>query len=279
MPFKSLMSVVTGDHDQPVLETATDLAQAWDAHLDIVALAVNRINAGLNYTELSATLLETGLHEARVHASALSEALDARLKTALAARYAVHPLVVPAGGIVSTLAREMRFADLAVLPRPYGPDSPGECIDVTECALFNAEVPTLVLPTGQSGWTPPRRIMLGWNEGQEALRAARAALPILTAADTVFITVIDPPTHGASRSDPGGLLSQMLARHGVRCEVDVIAKSLPRVGDVMLRHLQDRDADMLVMGAYGRSRWAEAMFGGATRQMLEDCPVPILMAR
>jgi nucleotide-binding universal stress UspA family protein len=40
----------------------------------------------------------------------------------------------------------------------------------------------------------------------------------------------------------------------------------------------DTGADLLVMGAYGHSRLREALFGGATREMLETCPVPMLMA-
>jgi nucleotide-binding universal stress UspA family protein len=53
---------------------------------------------------------------------------------------------------------------------------------------------------------------------------------------------------------------------------------MPRIGDVILRHVADRNADLLVMGAYGHSRLREAIFGGATREMLTDCPVPVLMA-
>ena len=48
--------------------------------------------------------------------------------------------------------------------------------------------------------------------------------------------------------------------------------------DVLNRHLMDTGADLLVMGAYGHSRLREALFGGATREMLELCKVPMLMA-
>jgi nucleotide-binding universal stress UspA family protein len=71
----------------------------------------------------------------------------------------------------------------------------------------------------------------------------------------------------------------MLVRHGVHAEVTVLARSLPRVSDVLARHVLDEDADMLVMGAYGHSRFREAILGGATRNMLEQATVPVLMAR
>jgi nucleotide-binding universal stress UspA family protein len=35
--------------------------------------------------------------------------------------------------------------------------------------------------------------------------------------------------------------------------------------------------DLLIMGAYGRSRMREFLFGGVTRYFLEDCPRPALL--
>jgi len=47
---------------------------------------------------------------------------------------------------------------------------------------------------------------------------------------------------------------------------------------VLMRHAADMDADMMVMGAYGHSRFREAIFGGATRSILEDANLPVFMA-
>jgi len=60
--------------------------------------------------------------------------------------------------------------------------------------------------------------------------------------------------------------------------VTVLAKSMPRVSDVLARHLRDVDAELLVMGAYGHSRFREAIIGGATRDLLERAEVPVLLA-
>ncbi|WP_367118802.1 universal stress protein [Mesorhizobium sp.] len=51
------------------------------------------------------------------------------------------------------------------------------------------------------------------------------------------------------------------------------------VVDVLRRHAVDIAADLMVMGAYGHSRLRERIFGGVTISMLEDPPMPILMAR
>jgi hypothetical protein len=61
----------------------------------------------------------------------------------------------------------------------------------------------------------------------------------------------------------------MLSRHGANVEVCLLPQTLPRVSEVIARHVEDIDADLLVMGAYGHSRFREAILGGATRNMLE----------
>ena len=178
------------------------------------------------------------------------------------------------------MAQRARFADLVVLARPYGAGKGADSEAVVEAALFEGRVPVVVLPAKGLPENPvPRRVVLAWNQSAEAMAATRQSLPFLKSADKVDITVIDPPQHGPERSDPGGHLCQMLVRHGVKAEVSVLAKSLPKVSEVIARHVADIDADLLVMGAYGHSRFREAILGGATRAMLEQAQVPVLMAR
>ena len=147
-----------------------------------------------------------------------------------------------------------------------------------EAALFEGRSPVVVLPSNDAPVSHPKQISIAWNESPEALSATRAALPLLQAADMVRVVVVDPPAHGPNRSDPGGMLSQYLARQGVRAEIDVLSKTLPRVSDVLMRHAKDMNIDMIVMGAYGHSRFREAILGGATRHMLENADLPVFMA-
>jgi nucleotide-binding universal stress UspA family protein len=176
------------------------------------------------------------------------------------------------------IAGRARFADLVVLPRPYGAARGLEDEAVIEAALFDAHAPVLVVPDAGAFTGFGTRPILAWNQSAEALAAIRASLSALSNAPSVNIAIIAPPQHGPDRSDPGGMLSQMLGRHGVRAEISVLAKTMPRVSDVLMRHVQDINADMIVMGAYSHSRFREALMGGATRDMLENTTVPILMA-
>jgi len=207
--------------------------------------------------------------------------LEASTRAALektTTRWGVETVISPHGSLGRNVAMRSRFADLVLAASPYGETATDDDATVLEAALLYAGVPALILPKSAKAQVRPGKIVIGWNESPEALNAVKAALPLLRTAMQVRVTVIDPPRHGPDRSDPGGPLSVFLARHGVKAEIDVIGKSLPRVSDVLMRHAADKGADLVVMGAYGKSRFREAILGGATRDMLEQSSVPVFMA-
>ena len=278
MSYKSLLTVLTNQSvATPPLAHAAALADAQDAHIEALCLGIDRAQAGYYYAGANALILQETL--TRAHQEA--EELLALAKTELAktaARWSADDGVAPLADMARHVALHARFADLVILPQPYGEDRGPELEPLVEAALFDADAPVLVVPDDAEPTPKPKQIIVAWNQSREALVAIRAALPFLRGADLVRVLVVDPPQHGPERSDPGGLLSQMLARHGVRCEIDVVSKTLPRISDILNRHVADKDADMIVMGAYGHSRFREAILGGATRNMLELATVPVLMA-
>jgi nucleotide-binding universal stress UspA family protein len=171
-----------------------------------------------------------------------------------------------------------RHADLVILPQPYGADRKAESELALECALFDGHAPVLVLAKGSPLVKKAKTIVIAWNQSAGAMAAVRAALPLLQNAKSVKIAVINPGVHDPERSDPGGMLCQFLSRHGVHADVAVLAKTLPKISEVLNRFITDQNADLLVMGAYGHSRLRESLFGGATRDMLDTNTIPVLMA-
>ena len=281
MAYKSLLMVATSaTRIGTVISGAARIAQAHDAHLDILALGVDRTQIGYSYVGSGAVILQAALDRAEQEAREIEAAARKAVTGEDAAlRWSIEAAVSQLGAMTELVAQRARFADLVVLGRPYGPDLGPEAEAVVEAALFEGHAPVMILPdSGASLTAIPRRVVIAWNQSAEAMATVRLALPILKQADSVNITVIDPPTHGAERSDPGGMLCQMLVRHGVHAEVSVLARTMPRVSDVLARHVRDQNADLLVMGAYGHSRFREAILGGATRNMLEQAEVPVLMA-
>ncbi|WP_397542521.1 universal stress protein [Roseovarius salis] len=278
MPYNCLFSVLT-DEDlvDETLDHAVAMATAHEAHLDVLCLGVDRSQTGYYYAGASAVVLQETITRAQQDAEHIEGKVRARLERENML-WATEKGVSQLADIGRHIAQRARFSDLAILPQPYGEGRGAELEPATEAVLFEGHVPAMVVPSGVEPCPRPKRILIGWNESVEALSAVRAAMPFLQAADEVHVAVIDPPAHGPTRSDPGGQLSQFLSRHGVRVEIDVLSKTMPRVSDVLSRHANDMKCDLMVMGAYGHSRFREAIFGGATRSTLEDATLPVFMA-
>jgi len=278
MGYKSILTVVTNpEFPAAQMDAAIALARREDAHLDVLCLGIDRAQTGYYYAGATAIIHQETFETARAEATDAEAAVRLRLG-AEDIRWAVDTVVAQIGTLTEPVAVLARFADLVVLPKPYGKTSSRDIESVLEAALFDGRAPVLILPETGLPAAPAQRITLAWNQSDEAMHAARAAMPLLKAAAAVDIAVIDPPSHGPERSDPGGLLSQYLSRHGVKAEVSVLAKTLPRVSEVLCRHARDVSADLIVMGGYGHSRFREAILGGATRDMLEMTDVPVFMA-
>ncbi len=278
MAYKSLLTVLTDTKlaEAPIAQ-GISLAVANNGHLDVLSLGVDRSQSGYYYAGANAMVLQETLSRAHEEAEQIEKFAISRLEIS-GVRWGTETGVAQIADLGRHVAQRARFADLVILPKPYGSGHGSELEPTIEAALFEGQAPVLVVPDGATPLADAKCVSIAWNESAEALIAIRAAMPILKNADLVRVVVVDPPSHGPNRSDPGGMLSQLLSRHGVKVEIDVLSITLPRVSDVIMRHAKDSDCDMVVMGAYGHSRFREAILGGATRNMLEQAEVPVFMA-
>ena len=283
MAYKTLLTIVTNPvMAAQALAPAIAMARREDAHLEVLCLAIDHTQLGYYYPGSAALILQDDITRAEKEAAALEGYVTARLEGE-GLRWSVETAMTQLGGLPELISARARFSDLVVLPRPYGKGIPQNADLLVEAALFQGKVPALVvppsgLPEAFGAPTVGQEVVVAWNQSSEALIAIRAALPLLKTAKRVSIAIIDPSPHGAERSDPGGALSQMLARHGVTAEVSVLARTLPRISDILNRHVRDRAADLVVMGAFGHSRFREWVLGGVTRDMLELSEVPLFLA-
>lgn len=277
MGYKTILTVLTDPGQQAQLDAAISMARLQDAHLDIFCLAVDHTQSGYYYAGASAYVFQEAIDRAMDNASAL-EAWSRGVAEQAGIRFSIDSAVAQLGGLSTLVGMRARFADLAVLGRPYGERGPGDAEAITEAAMFEGSCPVLVVPCPISEGFG-KKILVAWNQSNEAMTAIRRALPLLIAAESVEITVIDPSPYGPEKSEPGQALAQMLARHGVKAEIAVLAKTLPQVSAIISQRALEIGADMIVMGAYGHSRFRQAILGGATRNMLESTKVPVLMAR
>lgn len=177
------------------------------------------------------------------------------------------------------LAMQSRYCDLAIISQA-SPDEflPRQRADVPDYIVLNSARPVLVLPTMLAGPDIGRRVVLAWNGSKEAARAIASALPVLQGASQVDLVIFDPERNDAlPRQEPGADMARYLSRHGVKAEVTV-ARAGRHDGDALLSFAADKSADLIVMGAYGRSRFREIMLGGMTRAVLASSPIALWMA-
>lgn len=264
-----------------MLDIAVNVADAaaWTPGVEYAAGLAARLEAAL-----------TGLHVPPAHSLLASLPEDVRLVPADVAaaerrifrdrarergvRRAAWQVVE--GYLPDVLAHVSDWLDLVVLERdPAAAWGSAEKIGHLVLASGGA---CLVVPDGWSQQARVERVLIGWNGSPEAIRAVRAALPLLRRARHVVVlsgAVRDPYM---ANWDPPFDLAAYLSRHAVDhhilpCQPDA------RAGRALLEQAEKQDADLLVMGAYGRSRFSEWMFGGATREVLQDARLPVLMKR
>lgn len=147
---------------------------------------------------------------------------------------------------------------------------------LVERVILGSGRPVLVVPRANS--VPPTvgsRVLLAWNGTREATRAAFDALPILKTARHVKVLAIG---EGGRDNRPPEQLCRILARHDVRARPEVISLPGADVGSALISAIKAENADMLVMGCYGRARLYEYVLGGASRHLLRETPVPLLMS-
>jgi nucleotide-binding universal stress UspA family protein len=151
-------------------------------------------------------------------------------------------------------------------------------MDFPEHLALESGRPVLVIPYAGRYSTVGRRVVIAWKASRESARAAFDALPLLFDADAVHILEVKKRADDASTLAPDTSIATALARHGVKSEVRTSIASDISVGDEILSRAADLDADLLVMGAYGHSRFRELVFGGVTRHIARHMTLPTLFS-
>lgn len=278
MAYKSIF--LHWDESEPAtarFDLAARLASRYGAHVTVLCVGIAPEPPMMMYGGYAVDLVTQNLDDIREATDAL--AAKARTKLEEAGILGESRAVVTTA---STLARVIggltRYADLIVVGQPYGAPDEDLLIQVLEGALFDGGSAVLVSPNKPVHSIGDQAIV-AWNASREALAATRAALDFLKESTRTEILLVDPDSGPFSEGpEPGADIALLLARHGVDVTVSRFASAGRPIGEVLKTHVLDAGADLLVMGAYGHSRFREFVLGGATRTILKDVPVPVLMA-
>lgn len=172
-----------------------------------------------------------------------------------------------------------RSADILLVSATNPDEITGVERDFVEQVVMAVGRPVIVLPAKGDARISLNEIVVGWDGGREAARAAFDAIPLLKKAEKVRVVRIDPQKDPALRGSVAGAdLAEAFARHGIKAEAQGYPTDGLDEGQALMRCAEDTGAGLIVMGAYGHSRLAEFIFGGATRFVLNRMTRPVLMS-
>jgi nucleotide-binding universal stress UspA family protein len=121
-------------------------------------------------------------------------------------------------------------------------------------------------------------VLLAWNASREARRAISDALPILIAAQSVAVVVVDLAEIVSHGEEPGADIAHFLSRHGVIAYVEQLSSSEASVAETIFNFATRDKVDLSVLGAYSHSQTREMLFGGVTRSLLNSVTISTLIA-
>ncbi len=270
--MKSVLVHINRDSGQEArFQAALDMVRACKGHL--ICVQTSPLENYLSADPYGVTfLLGQTIDEIREQEKAQREGFEARLK-AEGISWDWHCDV---GSATLLLADHSWLADLVVVSTPGRNwprrlESPPTAADL----VLRVRAPLLAVPEDYGGLDLPGLAMVAWNGSPEACHAIRAALPLLAMAGAVVLVSV---TEGSGYDFPATEAATYLARHGIRAEMVELKPGGRTVAEVLLNEAAVRGAAWLAMGAYGHSRLRESILGGATRDMLEQSTLPLLLA-
>lgn len=207
----------------------------------------------------------------REAAAALAERLRASFERTAEPAATGAVFVEQEGDPGERLAQAAWAADLTIAPRTLETGLDALPAQLVEQAVIAAGGPLLMIPP--DGWQREvgTQVLCAWNGSREAARALKDALPFLRGASRTTLVGI-----GELPGPPLAEVAAMLGRHGITAE-PLGLEAEGDAGATLLRIAAERSCDLLVMGAYGRSRVRQLILGGVTRTMVREAALPVLL--
>ncbi|MBK1834620.1 universal stress protein [Roseibacillus ishigakijimensis] len=178
------------------------------------------------------------------------------------------------GALVDTVDEFEGDAEVVVIGKrgEHANFSKGHLGSNLERVVRATEIPVLV---AARAFNPITSFLLAFDGGDSALKAVHyaASNPLLKGLQAHLVAV----------GKPGGELERELEKAATALRgagFEVQADLLEGDPDKMIiREAEDRQADLLVMGAYGHSRIRRFVIGSTTTALVRECHIPVLLFR
>lgn len=181
------------------------------------------------------------------------------------------------GQLTPVLREYSKYSDLLLLGQDHPDDPDNTSYALANDLLLEGACACLVIPHSGDISPPGKRILIAWNASRESARAVREAMPFLTRAEQVVVLFAGADQ---KREDDEHIreIARYLSAHGIDSVAGGVSGADMRPADAIMAQAADMNADLIVMGAYGHMRLREVILGSATRDMLKQAPVTLLLA-
>lgn len=257
--------------DQRV-EAAMAFARTFDAHLTAMHVRPDISSVGGSYSAgmFTGVIPDSVIEQAKTDETEFQQ----HCERMIASEDVAWDWLVRSGLPEREFSREAVLADLLIIS-PLEDDFSGQAGDTfIGRMLSNASSPILTAVSAQPKYLTEGRILVLWNGSDEAGRALKGALPIIDRAAEVRILSIGGVSDGKPDEED---VAKYLGRGGTKAET-LVAKEHGNIGEQILEEASAFGADLIVMGAYGRSRMSELILGGATQSMIRQRKFPVLFS-
>lgn len=282
MNFKTIL--VNLNHEPRVAEliaAAAAIARPTEAHVVGLYVMPPLFLPSDVIMPMGADFYEAQVAEHRAQAERIKMVFDRLTKgEPFVAEWRVHGEARTAyASIAEGVIEQSRAAELVIVSQAIDGKDPPMLTDIAERVALESGRPVLVIPSTWLAREYGRDVAVAWNDSRESTRAAFDALPLLERAKKIrLITVGEPTGSDGTNIFPAAEVAATLARHGLDVEVETVTNSDRHTGNAILARVAADGSDLLVMGAYGHSRLREFVLGGATRDVLKNMTVPVLMS-
>jgi nucleotide-binding universal stress UspA family protein len=168
-----------------------------------------------------------------------------------------------------------RVYDLILVEQPEKLASIAEA--TLEDALFESGRPVMMVPK-TTGAHLGDTIAIAWNGSTETAATVALAMPFLKQARQVVVVAVGPQ-HMPEPGPSGEELVRSLEGHGLNVSLRTAVGRQKPQGESFMKEAMAAGADLMLKGAYTQSRIRQMIFGGATRYIIMEARIPVIMAR
>jgi nucleotide-binding universal stress UspA family protein len=277
MSIKNILVSYNGtESSESALGLALKMADKYSAHLTgIISYGPSRIRTALGpwVTPDLIKQIESAEADRRAEVAAKFRKQCADAEAARPGK--VHFLDL-GGDTDESLMEAGRYYDIIVMGQYDSNPETSHLTPHPDSVALRSGRPVLVVPIGYKTDILGEKAVLGWDGGRAAARALTDAMSILESKSMVTIVTIGDSD--ASRRKEGRDIVAHLARHGIMTDWKNVPRNGGTIGSIILDMCEEKDAGILVMGAYEHSKLSEDLIGGATKEVLKRTKIPVLMS-